>query len=187
MERDRREHELAQVEAAVAGDAAAFESLYRSHVARIHSLARRLLGPARADDVTQEAFLLAWRKLDSFGRKGSFGGWLFHLARNRMLTEIRQRHRAGEALGLDEIAEPEAPAVEPGRRLDVDSALDRLPLRARHVLALWHFAGCSHGEIADLLGISVGTSKSQLHRARLLLRESLGDFAQGEAEPEEGA
>lgn len=175
MEQESREQEWRDVRAAAAGDASAFERLYRRHVARIHTLAWRLLGPARADDATQEAFLLAWRKLGSYRREGPFGAWLFRLARNRMLTEVgRERRQLGD-VGLDEIGEPSAARAAPGARADLDAALARLPAGARQVLALRHFAGCSHQEIAALLGISIGTSKSQLHRARLLMREYLED------------
>jgi len=152
---------------------ASFERLYRRHVARIHTLARRLLGPAHADDATQEVFLLAWRKLGGYRGEGEFGGWLFRLARNRMLTEVGRTARDARAVGLEEAERLPAPAGEPGRTMDLDAALERLPRGARRVLALRHFAGCSHEEIASVLGISVGTSKSQLHRARLLLRDHL--------------
>jgi len=173
VDQKSREHEWRDVRAAAAGDASAFESLYRQHVGRVHSLARRLLGPARADDATQEVFLLAWRKLSTYRREGAFGAWLFRLARNWMLTEIGRRKRDPVA-ALHEVAEPAAPSSEPGNSVDLDTALEQLPSGARRVLALRHFAGCSHQEIARLLGISVGTSKSQLHRARLLMRGFLG-------------
>ena len=174
VERDTTtDGERRDVERAAAGDAAAFERLYRRHVARVHSLARRLLGPARADDATQDVFLLAWRKLGSFRGQGPFGAWLFRLARNWMLTELGRARREGPKVDLDDVVEPSAPRAEPGRALDVDSALEKLPEGARRVLALHHFAGCTHEEIAGLLGVTVGTSKSQLHRARLLLREHL--------------
>lgn len=177
MDQESREQEWRDVRAATAGDTSAFETLYRRHVARVHSLARRLLGPTRADDASQEVFLLAWRKLSTYRREGAFGAWLFRLARNWMLTEIGRDRRRERVVALHEVAEPAAPSSEPGHSVDLDMALEQLPLGARRVLALRHFAGCSHQEIAGLLGISVGTSKSQLHRARLLMRSLLG--AQG--------
>lgn len=173
MDQESREREWREVRAAAAGDTAAFESLYRRHVARVHSLARRLLGARRADDATQEVFLLAWRKLGSYRGEGAFGAWLFRLARNRMLSELGRDRRHEGMAGLDEVREPAARSSEPGRAVDLDAALQQLPSGARRVLALRHFAGCSHEEIAGLLGISVGTSKSQLHRARLLMRRFL--------------
>ena len=173
MDQESREQEWREVRAAAAGDISAFEILYRRHVARVHGLARRLLGPTRADDATQEVFLLAWRKLGSYRREGVFGAWLFRVARNWMLSEVGRDRRRERMFGLDEGGEPAAPSAEPGRSLDLDTALERLPSGARQVLALRHFAGCSHEEIAGLLGISIGTSKSQLHRARLLMQRFL--------------
>lgn len=167
-DRDRRDAEVA-----ASGETASFERLYRRHAARIHTLARRLLGASRADDATQEVFLLAWRKLGGYRGEGEFGGWLFRLARNWMLTEVGRAARESRSAGLEEAEGLVAPAGEPGRAMDLEAAVERLPEGARQVLTLRHFAGCSHEEIASVLGISVGTSKSQLHRARLLLRDGL--------------
>jgi len=174
-ERNRRpDAERRDVEDAARGDSVAFERIYRCHVGQVWSLARRLLGAAHADDMTQEVFLKVWRKLSQYRGSGPFGAWLMALARNLMVTRVT---RAPEkTVQLEEVmtsGEPAGHAPDPAQALELDAALDRLPPRARHVLVLRHFAGCSHEEIALLLSIHVGTSKSQLHRARTLLRREL--------------
>jgi RNA polymerase sigma-70 factor (ECF subfamily) len=174
VERTGDEEDLGDVRLAAAGDAAAFERLYRRHAARVYTLARRLLGPARAEDATQEVFLRAWRRLATFRDEGPFGAWVHRLARNLMIDEMALARRDESLIGLDDPAvEPAAQGSPPDVAVDLDAAIDRLPAKARQVLALRHFLGCSHEEIALLLGISAGTSKSQLHRARSLLAASL--------------
>lgn len=162
------------VERAACGDTAAFERVYRCHAGQVWSLARRLLGVMHADDMTQEVFLLAWRKLSQYRGSGPFGAWLMALARNLMVTRVMRAPE--EAVQLETVmasGDPVGHGPDPVQALELDAALDRLPARARHVLVLRHFAGCSHEEIARLLSIHVGTSKSQLHRARTLLRRDL--------------
>ncbi len=177
VERDDRADEARDAARAATGDLQAFERLYRRHVARIHSLARRMLGAERADDATQEVFLRAWNKLGSFRGDAPFGAWLRRLARNWMLNEIRRRDRlpdeiAWEADERDALGVPGSrPATETA--LDLDQAIDELPDGARHVLVLRHFEGLTHAEIAAALDITVGTSKSQLHRAWSLLRRRM--------------
>lgn len=166
--------ERCDVERAAAGDTEAFERLYRRHVGQVWSLARRLLGVALADDMTQEVFLLAWRKLDQYRGAGPFGAWLMALARNLMVTRVtRSPEKTVQLEAVMASGGPAGRAPDPAQALELDAALERLPSRARHVLVLRHFAGCSHEEIARLLSIHVGTSKSQLHRARTLLRREL--------------
>ena len=174
IERDQRiaDADADDVSLAAEGDTAAFERVYRCHVGQVWSLARRLLGAPNADDATQEVFLQAWRKLPQYRGTGPFGAWLMMLARNWMISRLTRSREAPET------QQPvvQAPAVhfDPASGLELDAALDRLPPRARRVLVLRHFAGCTHQEIARLLAIDIGTSKSQLHRARLLLRRELG-------------
>lgn len=161
---------------AAAGDAVAFERLYRAHVARIHSLARRMSGEETADDLTQEVFIRAWEKLPTFRGEAAFGTWLHRLAVNWILsrrqTRRRREARRVSADGVLELAT--ARRSRPGLDVDLERAVERLPDRARRVFVLYDVEGYPHDEIAGLMNISVGTSKSQLHRARMLLRERLG-------------
>lgn len=160
---------------AAQGDTVAFERLYREQVSRIHSLARRMAGEELADDLTQEVFVRAWEKLGTFRGDAAFGTWLHRLAVNLILSQ-REKHRkrqrrefSSEGL-LDGMA---ARRETPGWALDMETALDGLPDRARRVFVLYDVEGFTHEEIGGLMGITTGTSKSQLHRARMLLRERL--------------
>jgi RNA polymerase sigma-70 factor, ECF subfamily len=159
------------------GDAAAFERVYNAHVPRVHGLARRMAGPEAADELTQDVFVRAWQKLGSFRGESSFGTWLHRLAVNviierfRTLGAARNRFLAdGEAV-LD--VAPAAPRTRPDLGLDLDAAIEQLPGGARTVFVLHDVEGYRHEEIAQLLGVSAGTSKSQLHRARHTLRAIL--------------
>jgi len=158
---------------AAAGDPQAFERLYRAHVGRIHALARRMVGDDVADDLTQEVFIRAWEKLATFRGEARFGTWLHRLAVNHLLSrrETIRKHEARMAPAeglLDRVLAPRRRS--PGAALDLEGALRKLPEGAREVFVLYDVEGYAHEEIAGLMGITVGTSKSQLHRARLLLR-----------------
>lgn len=161
---------------AVAGDAAAFERLYRSHVARIHSLCRRMLGEDRADEATQDVFVRAWEKLALFEGRSSFGTWLYRLAINVCLGSRTKAGRRDERFRSDEaaLARASGPRWQADNRMDLDRAIQRLPDGAREVFVLYDVEGYRHREIAGLLGIAEGTSKSQLHEARMTLRAYLG-------------
>jgi RNA polymerase sigma factor (sigma-70 family) len=162
---------------AAEGDSAAFESLYRRHVRRIHSVIWRLVGgvEARAEELTQEAFLRAWQALPTFRGDSAFGTWLHRLAINVALMNLRSR-AGGEAREVDDaVLEHHAGAsCSNGLKLDLERAVATLPPRARAVLVLFDIEGLSHEEISAQLGMAVGSSKAQLHRARGLLRERLG-------------
>jgi RNA polymerase sigma-70 factor (ECF subfamily) len=161
-----RDHDLCA--RALGGDVRAFERLYAAHSGRVHALARRLAG-ADADELTQDVFVRAWQKLATFRGEGSFAGWLRTLAVRLVANHIRAR--------LDRpAAAPEPPArmSPPELRLDLEAAIGRLPAGARAVFVLHDVEGYGHDEIAQLLGVTVGTTKSQLHRARALLRAALG-------------
>ena len=144
-------------------------------MARIHGLARRMAGPESADDLTQEIFIRVWEKLASFRGDAGFGTWLHRLAINWILSKresIRRwdsRHVSADGLLVGLRSRPKTP----GLRLDFEGAIATLPDGARQVFVLYDVEGYSHKEISGLLEISVGTSKSQLHRARMLLREVL--------------
>jgi RNA polymerase sigma-70 factor (ECF subfamily) len=165
---------------AARGDHAAFERLYRGNAARIHSLARRMAGESGADDLTQEVFIRAWEKLGSFRGEAAFATWLHRLAINHILsrrqTTRRREEKQVEGDGvLDRVAtgRPGTPAL----KVDLERALERLPEGARRVFVLHDVEGYKHEEIGDLLGITTGTSKSQLHRARMILRGHLDQEA----------
>ena len=160
---------------AAAGDARAFERLYRTHVARIHSLARRMAGDDEAEELTQMAFVRAWQKLSTFRGESKFGTWLHRVAVNVILgrrVQIkveRGRRQEGEDV-IDTL--PAKPAAT-DHRMDFDAAIGKLPGGARQIFVLHDVEGFKHEEIARLLSINIGTSKAQLHRARTLLRGHL--------------
>ena len=168
--------ERADVGRAAAGDQDAFERLYRGHVGRVYSLALRLAGPAEAEDLTQEVFIRAWTKLGTFKGEAQFGTWLHRLAVNHILSRRgvlkrwQERHASGDTL-LGRLLAPKLRSS--GERLDLEEAMRLLPSRAKQVFVLYDVEGYGHEEIAEALGVSVGTSKSQLHRARMLLRDRL--------------
>lgn len=167
------------VERARNGDHAAFERLYRRHRDRVYGLVWRLGGGdhALAEDLLQEAFVRAWRKLDSFRGSSRFGTWLHRLAVNVALSDRRTRIRRVEREttfeGYAERTVSGHPDVYADRRMDLERNIARLPERARAVLVLFDIEGYSHAEISEITGMAVGSSKAQLHRARKLLREGL--------------
>jgi len=160
------------------GDAAAFETLYRRHVGRVHALCRRLARDGgRAEELTQEVFLKAWKHLGTCPCDEALAGWLCRIAIHVVLDDnrkLRRRFWREAPLGdgiLRERAESPAPA---GLALDLERAIAGLPPGARQVFVLYDVEGFRHEEIGKLLGLSPGTSKAQLHRARRLLKEVLG-------------
>ncbi len=168
--------ETADAALAAAGDGRAFERLYRAHVARIHSLVRRMMGPDQADDVTQDVFVRAWNKLATFRAEAAFGTWLHRLAVNvilaRRTTLGTERGRYDDSEDALEVV-PSRPGAGVELSVDFEQAMGRLPDGARQVFVLHDIEGYRHEEIADMLGIVEGTSKSQLHHARMALRKHL--------------
>jgi len=174
IERARRvADERALVDSARRGLPAAFEALYRNHVGHVYGLCLRMTAnPATAEDCTQEAFIQAWRSLPAFEGRAAFGTWLHRIAVNAVLAQgRRRREQVGADVPADETAAalPDPSASNDGAVLDLEAAIARLPAGARQVLVLVGVYGHSHEEAAALLGIAVGTCKSQLHRARQLL------------------
>jgi RNA polymerase sigma-70 factor (ECF subfamily) len=160
---------------AAAGDASAFERIYRTHVARIHSLTRRMLSAAEADEVTQDIFVRTWQKMGQFRGESAFGTWLHRLAIN-VIIERRRSHAIQRERLIDDPDALDAVASEPDRgdfKLDFEQAIERLPPGAREIFVLHDVEGFKHREIASTLDIAVGTSKRQLHRARMLMRKHL--------------
>jgi len=168
------------VRAAVGGDMHAFEAIYRRHASRIHGVIQRLVGGqgVRADDLTQEAFVRAWQALPKFRFESAFSTWLHRLAVNTALMELRSRRSQplfdDDEDRLDDLGMADSAGHQTALSLDLERAVATLPPRARAVLVLYDVEGWKHEEIASELGMAVGSSKAQLHRARQLLRERLG-------------
>ena len=170
--------DAALVRQSLAGDVGAFEALYRGHVGRVHGAILRLVGMdrARAEELTQDAFVRAWQKLSGFRHESAFSTWLYRLGVNTALMELRGKH--DEVAAPDDELEFAAGGEVPfcaGERSDIERAVSKLPPRARAVLVLHDVEGWKHEEIANELGMAVGSSKAQLHRARGLLRRALTD------------
>jgi RNA polymerase sigma-70 factor, ECF subfamily len=166
---------------AAAGDRGAFERVYRLHVNRVFSLCARMTGDrTRAEELTQDVFVRAWEKLNLFRGESSFGTWLHRLTVNVVLnarkTDARQRSRVEEnddEGGIDALPGVVGSPLAPGDLLDLEEAITKLPPGARRVFVLHDVEGYKHEEIAEMLGVTSGATKAQLHRARLLLREAL--------------
>ena len=170
--------DAALVTAARGGDMQAFERLYRLHVGRVLGLCLRMTRRRDiAEDCVQQTFVRAWRNLGAFEGRSAFGTWLHRIAVNEVLTYARNHGTRVEGSDADEPVEEiseGAGELDVGEVVDVERALATLPEGARHVVVLQAVYGYSHEEVADMLGIAVGTCKAQLHRGRRLLRERMG-------------
>lgn len=165
------------------GDQAAFETLYQRHYRKVYSLCLRMLSnQADAEDVTQEVFVQIYRKIGSFHGESAFTTWLYRLTVNAVLMSIRKRNRKHREQSTEDevlhnlvdskaVSRPhEFPMVD---RIALEQAIGQLPLGYRKVLVLHDVEGFEHEEIGEILGITAGTSKSQLHKARMKLRKLL--------------
>jgi len=168
------------VEKAQAGDTGAFEEIYHQHVGRVYALCLRMSGdPGEAAELTQDVFVRAWEKLDTFHGSSAFSSWLHRLAVNVVLGRWRARGRQRErVVAIDEV-DPGGSgeglhAPERRNAIDLERAIAALPTGARTVFVLYDVEGYGHKEIAEMTGLAPGTCKAQLHRARRLLREALG-------------
>lgn len=165
------------------GDVGAFEELYRAHAGKLFSVACRMLGnPADAEDLLQEIFLSAHRKLEGFRGESALATWLYRLATNHCLDYLRSR--AARTNQLTDTLDDEPGLYEAGRqglaeqtvtKMDLERAMARLPEGCRAAFVLHDVQGLEHREVADALGIAEGTSKSQVHKARLRLRAFLSE------------
>ena len=172
------------VDAARRGDMRAFERLYRLHSGRVLGLCLRMTRQREiAEDCVQQTFIRAWRSLAAFEGRSAFGTWLHRIAVNEVLTNQRNRGTRSEGSSLPTQEDDEDPfdnvadttvAADSSDVMDVEKALASLPEGSRHVVVLQAVYGYSHEEVADMLGIAVGTCKAQLHRGRKLLRERMG-------------
>ncbi len=165
------------VRRAQAGDREAFDELYRCAVGRVYAVCFRMAGDAQsAERLTQDAFVRAWVRLESFRGESAFTSWLHRLTVNVVLEDRRSTGR--REMRVENVEDPGlyergTPAPMVGEAVDLERAIARLPRGARTVLVLFDVEGYSQEEIARLTGTAVGTVKAQLHRARKLLREML--------------
>ena len=182
------EVELGEAEAirrAQQGDAQAFERIYRLHNRRVYALCLRMVGnTAEAEDLTQEAFLQLFRKIATFRGESAFSTWLHRLAVNVVLMHLRKKGL--NEVSLDEQLEPQqedGPKRDIGARdnmlagsidrVNLERAIESLPPGYRIIFVLHDVEGYEHNEIAEMMGCSIGNSKSQLHKARMKLRDLL--------------
>jgi len=182
---DLAEAEL--IEKAKQGDAQAFQSLYDKHKRRVYSLCLRMTSnTAEAEDLTQEAFLQLYRKISTFRGESAFSTWLHRLSVNVVLMHLRKKNLP--VVSLEETTqggggEEDTPKKDFGAedislagsldRLQLQRAVDDLPPGYRTIFVLHDVEGYEHNEIAEIVGCSIGNSKSQLHKARMKLRDLL--------------
>ena len=177
--------EAEAIERARQGDAEAFEGLYGLHKRRVYSICLRMTGnTAEAEDLTQEAYLQLYRKIATFRGESAFSTWLHRLAVNVVLMRLRKKGLP--EVSLEETLEPQqedGPRRDIGTRdnvltgsidrINLERAIERLPPGYRIIFVLHDIEGYEHNEIAGMLGCSIGNSKSQLHKARMKLRDLL--------------
>jgi RNA polymerase sigma-70 factor (ECF subfamily) len=176
--------EAEAIERAKQGDAEAFEVLYNLHKRRVYSLCLRMTAnTAEAEDLAQEAFLQLFRKIGTFRGESAFSTWLHRMAVNVVLMRLRKKGLPVVPLDDTPETEEEAPKKELGApdavlagsidRLQLERAVAALPPGYRMIFVLHDVEGYEHNEIAGIVGCSIGNSKSQLHKARMKLRELL--------------
>ena len=183
----RQSNELSEAEAierAKQGDAQAFQALYDKHKRRVYSLCLRMTAnTAEAEDLTQEAFLQLYRKIATFRGESAFSTWLHRLSVNVVLMHLRKKSLPVVSLEETTQGEDDTPKKDFGAedlalagsidRLQLQRAVDDLPPGYRTIFVLHDVEGYEHNEIATIVGCSIGNSKSQLHKARMKLRDLL--------------
>jgi len=192
--------EAEAIRLAQSGNASAFEFLYQLHGRRVYALCLRMLGnPADAEDLMQEAFLQLFRKIGTFRGESAFSTWLHRMTVNVVLMRLRKKSLPTDS--LEETMEPDAENSGPKRdvgapdlrlsgavdRVNLERSIEQLPPGYRTVFVLHDVQGYEHNEIADIMGCSVGNSKSQLHKARTRLRELLQEEIRQQAREERKA
>jgi RNA polymerase sigma-70 factor (ECF subfamily) len=176
--------EAEAIERAKQGDGQAFEVLYNLHKRRVYSLCLRMTAnTAAAEDLTQEAFLQLFRKIGTFRGESAFSTWLHRMAVNVVLMQLRKKGLPVVPLEDTMETEEESPRKEPGAddprlsgsidRMQLQRSIADLPPGYRMIFLLHDVEGYEHNEIAEMVGCSIGNSKSQLHKARMKLREIL--------------
>ena len=188
MADDSRLAESELVERCLNGDLGAFEDLYRQHSTRLYNLAFRMVGNAAdAEDLLQDIFLTVYRKLESFRGASALGTWLYRLGMNVCLDRLRSK-AARQDQATDTLDERLSGAQISGSlagvsRIDLERAIASLPEGSRAAFLLHDVEGFDHTEVGHLLGVAEGTSKSQVHKARLRIRDFLHQPAPKEARP----
>jgi RNA polymerase sigma-70 factor, ECF subfamily len=182
------------------GDGSAFEFLYELHSRRVYALCLRMVSnPSDAEDLTQEAFLQLFRKIATFRGESAFSTWLHRMTVNVVLMRLRKK--ALPVASLEETTEPDEDSGGPRKdvgapdlrlsgavdRVNLERSIDRLPPGYRTVFVLHDVQGYEHNEIAEIMGCSVGNSKSQLHKARTRLRDLLQEEIREQARQERHA
>jgi RNA polymerase sigma-70 factor (ECF subfamily) len=161
------------------GDLSAFETIYQRHSTPLFNLAYRMVGNASdAEDLLQEIFLVAHKKLSTYQGQAALSTWLYRVATNRCLDYLRSRANRNQSK-TDSLDEKPAPLPAPPRestvaRLDLERCIAELPDSYRAAFLLYDVEGFDHREVAEMLGIAEGTSKSLVHKARLKIRDYLG-------------
>jgi RNA polymerase sigma-70 factor (ECF subfamily) len=158
------------------GDTGAFEKLYRKNVSRVYAVCLRISSDKiTANELTQDVFVKAWENLNSFRGESLFSTWLYKIAVNESLLNLRKRKRwfsrfknFSDLLNFDKKV-----SISLSESFDLENAISFLPEKARLVFILYDIEGYRHEEIAELLSVKSGTTKAQLHRARKLLREAM--------------
>lgn len=173
------------------GDHAAFEYIYKAYCKRVYSVCLRMIrNPAEAEDLTQQTFLQLFRKIGTFRSESSFSTWLYRIAVNVVLLHMRHRKPAGAVVeDLEQYTANEEGKPKHGvslssfvDRLNLKRAISKLSPGCKRLFLLYDVLGYRHSEIAERLGCSVGSSKSQLHKARKRLRRLLqGELGRAEA------
>jgi RNA polymerase sigma-70 factor (ECF subfamily) len=184
-ESSRTESERSLVQRAQSGDEQAFAALFQSHKKRVYSVCLLMTkNISEAEDLTQEAFLQVFRSVSSFRGDSAFSTWLYRVAVNTVLMKLRRR-KSPPIVSLDEPVSPESPSLrrDVGKAdPDLTGAIDRITLRramqelpegCRQIFTLHEVEGYQHHEIAEMLDCSVGNSKSQLHKAKMKMRDLL--------------
>lgn len=186
--------DLKAIQLAHSGNHAGFEYLYRQHKRRVHGLFLRMLrNPTEAEDLTQEVFLLVFRKFHTFRGESTFSTWLHRLAVNLALMHLRKKRPPSVAFEANAEMDDDtiSPSIECGAldlslegsvdRITLQRCITRLPAGCRLVFVLYDIQGYQHSEIAEIIGRTVGDSKSQLHKARKRLRLMLYEFQREKA------
>jgi RNA polymerase sigma-70 factor, ECF subfamily len=192
--------EAEAIRLAQAGDAAAFEFLYHLHSRRVYALCLRMVNnPADAEDLMQEAFLQLFRKIGTFRGESAFSTWLHRMTVNVVLMRLRKKSLP--VASLEETTDPDDETGGPRKdvgapdlrlsgavdRVNLERSVEKLPPGYRTVFVLHDVQGYEHNEIAEIMGCSVGNSKSQLHKARTRLRDLLQEQVRQQARQERHA
>jgi RNA polymerase sigma-70 factor (ECF subfamily) len=159
------------------GSAEAFEWLYQRHVRRVYALCLRMVSdPIRAEELTQDVFVRIWKAIGSFRSESAFTTWMHRLAVNVVVSDLRsEKRRDGRVMHTDTLEDFQREVKEamPETRIDLERAIAALPDGAKEMMVLHDIEGYRYREIAEMLGVAEGTVKSQISRARRLIREAL--------------